>query len=50
LEYLEASNIIGNIISNNAGLAIDLFPVGVIIYYLAWKHIVGRLNAIIGIA
>ena len=27
-----------------------LFPVGVIIYYLVWKHVVGRLNAIIGIA
>ena len=27
-----------------------LFPFGVIIYYLVWKHIVGRLNAIIGIA
>ena len=27
-----------------------LFPVGVIIYYLVWKHIVARLNAIIGIA
>jgi hypothetical protein len=26
------------------------FPVGVIVYYLVWKHIVGRLNAIIGIA
>ena len=26
------------------------FPVGVIIYYLVWKHVVGRLNAIIGIA
>ncbi len=27
-----------------------LFPVGVLIYYLAWKYIVARLNAIIGIA
>jgi hypothetical protein len=27
-----------------------LFPLGVIIYYLVWKHIVARLNAIIGIA
>ena len=27
-----------------------LFPIGVIIYYLIWKHVVGRLNAIIGIA
>jgi hypothetical protein len=27
-----------------------LFPVGVIIYYLMWKHVVGRLNAIVGIA
>ena len=26
------------------------FPVGILIYYLVWKHIVGRLNAIIGIA
>jgi hypothetical protein len=26
------------------------FPFGVILYYLVWKHIVGRLNAIIGIA
>jgi hypothetical protein len=26
------------------------FPFGVIVYYLVWKHIVGRLNAIIGIA
>ena len=26
------------------------FPFAVIVYYLAWKHIVGRLNAIIGIA
>ena len=26
------------------------FPIGVIVYYLVWKHIVGRLNAIIGIA
>jgi hypothetical protein len=26
------------------------FPFGVIIYYLAWKYIVGRLNEIIGIA
>ena len=26
------------------------FPVGVILYYLVWKHIVGRLNAMIGIA
>jgi hypothetical protein len=27
-----------------------LFPFGVILYYLVWKHIVARLNAIIGIA
>ena len=27
-----------------------LFPVGVIVYYLVWKHIVARLNAIVGIA
>lgn len=27
-----------------------LFPVGVIIYYLMWKHVVGRLNAIVGVA
>ena len=27
-----------------------LFPLGVIAYYLLWKHIVGRLNAIIGVA
>jgi hypothetical protein len=27
-----------------------LFPIGVILYYLIWKHVVGRLNAIIGIA
>lgn len=27
-----------------------LFPFGVMLYYLVWKHIVGRLNAIIGIA
>ena len=26
------------------------FPFAVIVYYLVWKHIVGRLNAIIGIA
>src|SRR5262249_5964656 len=26
------------------------FPVGVIVYYLAWKHLVARLNAIIGVA
>ena len=26
------------------------FAVGVIFYYLVWKHIVGRLNAIIGVA
>ena len=25
-------------------------PVGVVVYYLVWKHIVARLNAIIGIA
>ena len=27
-----------------------LFPLGVIAYYLLWKHVVGRLNAIIGVA
>ena len=27
-----------------------LFPIGMIIYYLMWKHVVARLNAIIGIA
>lgn len=27
-----------------------LFPLGVVIYYLVWKLIVGRLNAIVGVA
>lgn len=27
-----------------------LFPVGVIVYYLMWKHIVARLNAVVGVA
>src|SRR5947208_2969400 len=27
-----------------------LFPVGVAVYYLIWKHIVARLNAIVGVA
>ena len=27
-----------------------LFPLGVIAYYLLWKHIVARLNAIVGVA
>ncbi len=27
-----------------------VLPVGVIVYYLIWKHIVARLNAIVGIA
>lgn len=31
-------------------LAPYFFPIGVIAYYLVWKHIVGRLNAIVGIA
>jgi len=31
-------------------LALFFFPFGVIVYYLVWKHIVARLNAIIGIA
>ena len=25
-------------------------PVGIIVYYLIWKHVVARLNAIVGIA
>jgi hypothetical protein len=27
-----------------------VLPVGVVVYYLVWKHIVSRLNSIIGIA
>ncbi|MEK6374923.1 MAG: hypothetical protein AABO58_19785 [Acidobacteriota bacterium] len=27
-----------------------LFPIGVVLYYILWKHVVGRLNAIIGVA
>ncbi len=31
-------------------LAPFFFPIALIVYYLVWKHIVGRLNAIIGVA
>ena len=27
-----------------------VLPFGMVVYYLVWKHLVGRLNAIIGIA
>lgn len=30
-------------------LAPYLFPIGVVVYYLVWKHIVARLNAIVGV-
>ena len=30
--------------------AIPMVPVGMAVYYLAWKHLVGRLNAELGIA
>lgn len=31
-------------------LALPMAPVGVIVYYLAWKHLVGFLNQEVGIA
>jgi hypothetical protein len=30
--------------------ALPMFPVGMTVYYLAWKHLVGFLNAELGIA
>jgi len=30
--------------------ALPMVPIGMAIYYLAWKHLVGRLNAEMGIA
>jgi hypothetical protein len=30
--------------------ALPMVPIGMGIYYLAWKHLVGRLNAEMGIA
>lgn len=30
--------------------ALPMIPIGMAIYYLAWKHLVGRLNAEMGIA
>ncbi len=30
--------------------ALPMIPVGMAVYYLAWKHLVGRLNAEVGIA
>jgi hypothetical protein len=27
-----------------------MVPIGMAVYYLAWKHLVGRLNAELGIA
>lgn len=32
------------------GLFITVAPVGLIVYYLAWKHIVGFFNQLLGIA
>jgi hypothetical protein len=31
-------------------LALPMLPVGMAIYYLVWKHVVGALNAEMGIA
>jgi hypothetical protein len=31
-------------------LALPMLPIGMAVYYLAWKHLVGRLNAELGIA
>ena len=30
-------------------LIITVFPVGVIVYYLAWKHVVGFFNQLLGV-
>ena len=30
--------------------ALPMIPIGMAVYYLAWKHLVGRLNAELGIA
>jgi hypothetical protein len=30
--------------------ALPMFPIGMAVYYLAWKYGVGRLNAEVGIA
>jgi hypothetical protein len=30
--------------------ALPMVPIGMAVYYLAWKHLVGRLNAELGIA
>ena len=30
--------------------ALPMIPVGMAVYYLAWKHLVSRLNAELGIA
>jgi hypothetical protein len=30
--------------------ALPMFPIGMAVYYLAWKHLVGFLNAEMGIA
>jgi hypothetical protein len=30
--------------------AVPMIPIGMAVYYLAWKHLVGRLNAELGIA
>jgi len=32
------------------GFALPMFPIGMAVYYLAWKYGVGRLNAEVGIA
>ncbi|MBI5445726.1 MAG: hypothetical protein HY900_31480 [Deltaproteobacteria bacterium] len=29
--------------------ALPMIPIGMGVYYLAWKHLVGRLNAVVGV-
>lgn len=39
-----------NVLTIPYSILATLFPIGVVVYYLVWKHVVGFLNELLGIA